>query len=128
MTFKFEKTEREWGEWEVTAQGYNDIGMQWKHKLLTVKPLQKLSLQYHFLRSEHWFILSGQGLLLVETPDMTRTIYAMLPGEAYHIDKGNIHQVKNTSAVDDLVISEIQYGIQCTEEDIVRLPEEEGLV
>jgi len=51
-----ERETRPWGEYVVI-----DKGDCFKVKRITIYPGEKLSLQYHNHRSEHWTIVSGIG-------------------------------------------------------------------
>ena len=48
------KTERPWGWYDVIDQGD-----RYKVKNIMVKPGQRLSLQKHHHRTEHWIVVSG---------------------------------------------------------------------
>lgn len=111
--------ETKWGRWYVTAEG---VG--WKTKILEIDPDQMISLQYHNKRSENWVIIQGHGMLLIEEGSGERYVFSIGETDHYWIDKGSLHQVKNTGRI-PLIIAETQLGI-CEEEDIVRL-DEKGL-
>ena len=101
--------ERGWGHYIVLEErdGY-------KLKELTVYPNHCLSYQKHELRSEIWFVKEGYGKLILndEVLDLTKF-------DTHHIMDGEWHQLVNGSK-NNLVILEIQYGINCDEEDIIR--------
>lgn len=105
-----------WGEYEVLLET-SSKGMVTKTKLLTINPGKNISKQYHSYRQETWFIVSGEGKLLVS--DALLTLY---PKQKYFIPLGAVHQVKNTGT-EPLVILEIQEGTYCREDDIMRLQE-----
>ena len=78
-------------------------------------------MQRHFNRSEHWFIT--KGIATVYTIDDNSTDYECL-GEYkmfdnLHITKGEWHQLANEQDT-PLKIVEIQYGTECSEDDIDR--------
>ena len=100
-----------WGSYEVLYEDENC-----KVKKLVVKPRQKLSLQYHYRRQEHWTCVSGVAEVFVgnQTGYMYPHDDIMVP---YHAN----HQIANPSETDDLVIIEVQTGEYFGEDDIVRL-------
>jgi len=111
------QTERPWGYYRVIHNELNVV----KVKELVVMPGEKLSMQRHFNRSEHWFIT--KGIATVYTIDDNSTDYECL-GEYkmfdnLHITKGEWHQLANEQDT-PLKIVEIQYGTECSEDDIDR--------
>ena len=109
-------TERPWGYYNVL---HNELGVV-KTKELVVMPGERLSMQRHENRSEHWFIVSG--VATVYTLDSSSDIE--LNGEykkfdRLHIERGEWHQLCNEEHV-PLKIIEIQYGTSCIEDDIER--------
>ena len=111
------QTERPWGYYKVL---HNELGVV-KVKELVVMPGEKLSMQRHQQRAEHWFIT--KGVVTVYTINSRTTDYELL-GEykmfdKLHIDKGEWHQLCNETE-SPLKIVEIQYGESCTEDDIER--------
>ena len=52
---------RPWGHYESIVDCLN-----WKVKMITVKPFEQLSLQKHLHRSEHWVVVKGQALVQVD--------------------------------------------------------------
>lgn len=114
--WKTPKTERAWGYYRVL----HEAGDQVKVKELTVDPGQRLSMQRHSQRAEHWFV--SEGTATVYTID--RSSDAELLGEFtrhqhIHIDRGEWHQLCNETN-QPLRVVEIQYGNNCVEEDIER--------
>ena len=104
------KEERPWGKFENLTEDENFLV-----KKLTVKPNQKLSLQYHNKRSEYWVIVEGKGLI---TLDDKETICE--PGSSFFIDKKKKHRIENLGSK-DLIIIEVQMGTKLSEGDIVRI-------
>ena len=110
------QTERTWGYYRVIHNELNVV----KVKELVVMPGQRLSMQRHFNRSEHWFIT--KGIATVYTIDGSTDLellgeYKMF--DNLHIDKGEWHQLANEQDT-PLKIIEIQYGTECSEDDIDR--------
>ena len=104
------KVSRPWGTYTTLKEeaGYNV-------KLITVRPGQSLSLQYHHHRSEHWTVVQGQGIVKIGDVD-----YPTGPGEHRYIPLGEKHRLTNQSE-EELVLIEVQMGSYLGEDDIVRL-------
>ncbi len=110
------KTYRPWGWYENLQE---DDG--YKIKTIYVNPNQKISLQYHNQRSEHWVVVFGEGELTLD--DEIRNVnigdYIFVPVMSKHrISAGN----------NGIMIVEIQMGKVCDEEDIVRIEDDYGRV
>lgn len=130
-TWSNEPVERSWGQWRV-FQNYTGA----KVKELTIRPHQSTSLQKHEHRQELLNAISGKGLVACATEHYTYDEFgqktstrlmmtnAILDSDARYggdlcIRAGQWHQIQNPFDT-DLVIVEIQRGLQCLEEDIVR--------
>lgn len=100
---------REWG-WHFTILSRKHF----KIKLLRFKPLQSCSLQYHNYRSELWLFFKGRGNF-VSTGGITR----VEAGEIMLVHAKEMHQY--TSGSIPTYVIEIQFGMKCIEEDIVRI-------
>lgn len=101
---------RPWGFFESLQQG---PGFQVKR--LVVKPRQKLSLQKHAQRSEHWVVV--QGVAQVINGEQQLELQA---NESTFIPMGTIHRLENPGEI-DLVVIEVQTGSYLGEDDIVRI-------
>ena len=101
---------RPWGCYEDI-----DAGDRFRVKRITVDPGQKLSLQYHHHRAEHWVIVSG-------TARVTRGDEVVLLGEnqSIYIELGQHHRLENPGKV-PLKLIEVQTGTYLGEDDIVRV-------
>lgn len=113
--WKTPKTEREWGYYRIL----HSDGPETKVKELVVNPNQKLSLQRHQYRSEHWHVSNGTATIkfgkdLNSIETLVRTQH-----EECSIPAGCWHQLINDTD-EELKIVEIQYGSLCIEEDIER--------
>jgi mannose-6-phosphate isomerase len=108
-------TQRPWGSYVVL-----DEAADHKLKRIVVLPHKRLSLQTHRLRSEHWFVVRGIGVVTVG--DTTVGVGA---GDAVDIGVQVAHRVENTGD-DDLVFIEVQHGESFSEDDIVRLEDDFG--
>jgi mannose-6-phosphate isomerase-like protein (cupin superfamily) len=114
--WKAPKTERGWGYYRVL----HEHGTQVKVKELTVDPGQRLSMQRHQDRAEHWFVAEGTATVY----SINRKSDAELLGEFVqhqhiHIDRAEWHQLCNETN-QPLRVIEIQYGMRCDEQDIER--------
>jgi mannose-6-phosphate isomerase-like protein (cupin superfamily) len=106
---------RPWGFYEVLMEkpGY-------KVKSLTVFPQGEISLQRHAHRNEHWYIVSGEGLV---TKNESRV--RVLPGDSVDIPVNEIHRVTNIGG-QNLIFIEISRGDYLGEDDIERLEDKYG--
>jgi mannose-6-phosphate isomerase len=103
--------DRPWGSYDVL-----DEGESFKVKRLVINPGQRFSYQRHTLRSEHWYVVSGYGVVTLDDREQR-----VRPGDAIDIPVGAAHRAANTGTRDDLVLIEIQTGSYFGEDDIVRL-------
>lgn len=111
-----ECTERPWGWYASTfaVEGF-------KTKVFVVNPKQRLSLQSHAHRKELWSIVSGEGVCTVDDKQ-----FNVAKDASVVIPQGAKHRIENSSASDNLVISEVQFGDILTEDDIVRYEDDYG--
>lgn len=107
---------RPWGRWE---EYLNEPG--YRVKRIIVSGGKRLSLQKHAQRSEHWVIVSGQGIVTLDNEKRRVSV-----GDTLSIPTGGIHRIENDGAC-DLIFIETQLGI-CVEEDIIRLEDDWGRV
>ena len=115
--WKAPKTERQWGYYRVL---HEVPGM--KVKELTVDPGASLSMQRHFKRAEYWIVSEGKAVVNTELDSgYAAPPKTLEPHDEMHIPVKGWHQL--TNPFDEPVkIVEIQYGKDCTEEDIERRP------
>ena len=114
--WKCPKTTRPWGYYRVL----HEQAQQVKVKELVVEPGQRLSMQRHQDRAEHWFVAEGQARVygLDRSTDLDLVgIYDQF--EHIHINQQQWHQLSNETNL-PLRVVEIQYGSRCTEDDIQR--------
>lgn len=109
------KDKRPWGKWEML---YQEKGM-WIKKI-TVKPGQRLSLQYHLKRKEKWTIIKGYGCMTLE-----KAQYIVVEGDQISIPYRAQHRICNPSELNNLVIIEVALG-KPDENDIVRIEDDYG--
>jgi mannose-6-phosphate isomerase-like protein (cupin superfamily) len=110
-------TKRPWGSFEVLSDAPDH-----KVKRIIVEPGGVLSLQRHKQRSEHWFVVSGQGIASVDGKN-----YSVQTGSSVDIPSKKTHRLENPST-EKLVIVEIQTGEYFGEDDIERLEDKYGRV
>lgn len=104
-----ERGERPWGTYTVL-----DENSSYKIKRIEVLPGQRLSLQKHHHRSEHWIVVSGTAL--VTNGDKVSQVNV---NESTYIPIGIQHRLENPGKI-LLVIIEVQNGEYLGEDDIVR--------
>ncbi len=104
---------RPWGEWRVV-----DLGEGYVVKRIVVAPGHRLSLQRHFGRAEHWFVVSGSGKVT-----LGRTVRRVRAGSAIDIPVECVHRLENDGK-SALTLVEIQHGKLLDEADIERLSDD----
>jgi cytidyltransferase-like protein len=113
--WKAPKTIRPWGYYRVL---HEVPGM--KVKELTVEPNQSLSMQRHTFRSEYWIVSEGTAVVNSQMDSgYSMPAVTLTKHQEFKISAGEWHQLTNPFDVPVKVV-EIQYGKQCTEEDIER--------
>jgi cytidyltransferase-like protein len=114
--WKAPKTDRTWGYYRVLHESKKQI----KVKELTVNPGSRLSMQRHKERSEHWFVDSGIATVYTLDSSSDVELFGVYnKHQSLHIPVGTWHQLVNEHS-EPLKLIEIQYGTNCTEEDIER--------
>ncbi|MCQ2753942.1 MAG: mannose-1-phosphate guanylyltransferase/mannose-6-phosphate isomerase [bacterium] len=108
---------RPWGYYTVLAQGKGFLT-----KMIHVNPGQKLSVQSHEHRSEHWVVLEGMAKVVLEGKE-----HILSPGHSVDIAVKAIHSLQNPYE-NDLKIIEVQKGDLLIEEDIIRYEDMYGRV
>jgi len=106
---------RPWGSYETT-----DHGHRFRVKRLVVNPGQKLSLQMHHHRAEHWVVV--QGTAKVERDGET---ILLAENESAYIPIGTRHRLENPGRI-PLYLVEVQTGAYLEEDDIVRFDDVYG--
>jgi len=108
--------ERPWGYYVVLEEDKD-----YKIKKVIIQPGQKLSLQLHYHRSEHWVVVSGFAEVNLNGGQIM-----LVKGESVFVPIGVKHQLKNPGII-PLEVLEVQIGEYLREDDIVRFPEESFL-
>lgn len=104
---------RPWGEYWVLEDADTH-----KVKKILVNPGGRLSLQYHFKRSEVWTVISG-----IATITINNEIKDYHHGDVAIISQGAHHRVENKSD-EPLILIEVQHGTYFGEDDIVRIEDD----
>ena len=104
---------RPWGNYTILLK---KDGFQIKK--ITVNPHQRLSLQYHYHRSEHWVVVSGTA----EVVNGDKTFFVRT-GESTFVQSGVKHRLSNPGIM-PLEVIEVQIGDYLTEDDIVRIDDD----
>jgi mannose-6-phosphate isomerase len=106
---------RPWGRYDVLADAPTH-----KVKRITVEPGRRLSYQTHAHRSEHWFVVAGEGIVTLDGVE-----HPVGAGSAIDVPLGAAHRMASTG-VDPLVFIEVQRGESFSEDDIERLDDDYG--
>ena len=110
-----EEDHRPWGYYRVLADEVDH-----KVKMIVVHPGQRLSLQRHRRRSEHWYIVQGNAVVKKDENDIP-----VQAGSSVDIPVGAWHRISNPGA-DNTVFIEIQTGDYFGEDDIERSQDDYG--
>ena len=100
---------RPWGYYTCMNSGEGYLT-----KTICVMPKQKLSLQSHNHRSEHWVVLEGTALVMLEDKE-----YTVKAGDSIDIPLKAKHSLQNPYDT-ELKIIEVQKGDYISEDDIIR--------
>ncbi len=106
---------RPWGSYQSI-----DDGERFQVKHIRVKPGEKLSLQKHHHRAEHWIVVQG-------TAKVTRgeETFLISENQSTYIPIGDVHRLENPGKI-PLDLIEVQTGSYLGEDDIVRLEDTYG--
>ena len=106
---------RPWGEYTVLIeQG------RYKVKRLTVAPGQKMSLQKHEQRSEHWVVVTGEVTIIRGEEELI-----LKSNEGVTIPVGTMHRIENRGS-ESAELIEVQLGDYVGEDDITRFEDDYG--
>lgn len=106
---------RPWGKYDSI-----DMEARYQVKRITVNPGQKLSVQMHHHRSEHWIVVSGTALVGIDGKERLVT-----ENQSVYIPLGATHFMANPGKV-PLELIEVQSGSYLGEDDIVRFEDVYG--
>jgi mannose-1-phosphate guanylyltransferase/mannose-6-phosphate isomerase len=106
---------RPWGSYESLV-----VSDRFQVKRIVVNPGQRLSLQMHHHRAEHWIVVSGTAEVTCE--DKT---FMLGEDESTYIPLGHKHRLANPGRI-PLELIEVQSGTYLGEDDIVRFDDQYG--
>jgi len=110
---------RPWGVYYVLEDKPN-----YKVKKIVVNPENRLSLQSHKHRSEHWVVVSGTATVEIRNSEIENEWVSDLhPNESCYIKMDTKHRLANYGKI-PLVIVEVQVGEYTGEDDIVRFEDD----
>lgn len=101
---------RPWGFYESI-----NLGDRHQVKRIIVNPGQRLSLQKHFHRSEHWVVVKGTGEITINGE-----VRVLQENESTYIPIAAVHRLSNPGQI-PLELIEVQVGSYLGEDDIVRI-------
>jgi mannose-1-phosphate guanylyltransferase / mannose-6-phosphate isomerase len=107
------KVHRPWGSYQSV-----DNGERHQVKRIMVKPGERLSLQKHHHRSEHWIVVRGTARVTVN-----ETVTTVHENESIYIPMGAVHRLENPGKI-LLELIEVQTGSYFGEDDIIRLEDD----
>jgi mannose-1-phosphate guanylyltransferase/mannose-6-phosphate isomerase len=108
---------RPWGAYDLIDQGPG-----YQVKRISVKPGERLSLQLHHHRAEHWVVVAG--IAKVRLGEEERLLKA---NQSIYIPAKEKHSLENPGS-DLLELIEVQTGSYLGEDDIVRFEDRYGRV
>ena len=100
---------RPWGSYTILEEG-----LRYKIKRVVVNAGEKLSLQKHSHRSEHWVVVRGTAKVTIGA----REIFVH-ENESVYVPKSTLHRLENSGKI-PLEIIEVQNGEYLEEDDIER--------
>ena len=103
-------TYRPWGSYTILEEGE-----RYKIKRIVVNPGERLSLQMHYHRSEHWVVIKGAAKVTIGEQDSY-----VHENESIYVPKSTLHRLENPGKV-PLEMIEVQNGEYVGEDDIVRV-------
>lgn len=101
---------RPWGSFTLLERGE-----RYKIKRITVYPGEKLSLQMHHHRSEHWIVVRGTAKVSIGDKE-----FYVHENESVYVPKSTVHRLENPGKI-PLELIEVQVGEYVEEDDIKRL-------
>jgi len=106
---------RPWGFYESLINGE-----RFQVKRIVVKPGEKLSLQKHFHRAEHWVVVAGTAMVTRDAE-----VIMLRENESIYLPLGCTHRLDNPGRI-PLTLIEVQVGSYLGEDDIVRFEDTYG--
>jgi len=109
------KVYRPWGSYDALQEG-----ARYKVKHLVVKPGERLSVQLHHRRAEHWVVVAGTARVLIGDE-----VHALSENQSIYIPRETRHSLENPGEL-PLELIEVQTGDYLGEDDIVRFEDRYG--
>ncbi|MEX0624884.1 MAG: mannose-1-phosphate guanylyltransferase/mannose-6-phosphate isomerase, partial [Saccharospirillum sp.] len=109
------RVHRPWGSYKTI-----NLGNRHQVKRITVKPGEKLSVQMHHHRAEHWVVVSGTANVTIGEVSQI-----LSENESVYIPIGTVHALENPGKI-PLELIEVQTGSYLGEDDIVRFTDRYG--
>jgi len=106
---------RPWGFYERLI-----LADRFQVKRIVVWPGQKLSLQKHYHRAEHWVVVAGCAEVTCDA--QVRMVHE---NESIYLPLGSVHRMENPGKI-PLAVIEVQTGAYLGEDDIVRFEDTYG--
>jgi len=106
---------RPWGKYDSI-----DNGSRYQVKHISVKPGEKLSIQMHHHRAEHWIVVHGTAKVTINDQQQLLT-----ENQSVYIPIGAVHSLENPGKI-PLELIEVQSGAYLGEDDIVRFSDRYG--
>ena len=106
---------RPWGSYQSLV-----VADRFQVKRIIVKPGERLSLQMHHHRAEHWIVVSGTAEVTCED-----RVFMLGEDESTYIPLGHKHRLANPGRI-PLELIEVQSGTYLGEDDIVRFDDQYG--
>ena len=106
---------RPWGFYESLT-----LSDRFQVKRIVVKPGNKLSLQKHFHRAEHWVVVAGTALVHRDGEEIL-----LRENESVYLPLGSVHRLENQGKI-PLILIEVQVGSYLGEDDIIRFDDTYG--
>jgi mannose-6-phosphate isomerase len=110
-----ERVEKPWGHELIWARGKGYCG-----KVLFVRAGEALSLQYHRVKDESWYVLDGRARVELGDSGAALEEAVLEAGDALRLPPGTVHRVTaiedtrileaSTPELDDIVRLEDRYG------------------
>jgi mannose-6-phosphate isomerase-like protein (cupin superfamily) len=111
-----QRVEKPWGHELIWSKTDRYAG-----KILVVTAGQSISLQFHKVKDEAWYVLSGRGKLELGAPgERMLNSEVVGPGASFHFPPGTVHRL---TAVEDTTIVEVSTPEL---DDVVRLEDRYG--
>jgi mannose-6-phosphate isomerase-like protein (cupin superfamily) len=115
-TFEPRAVDKPWGSELIWAESEHYAG-----KVLFVKAGESLSLQYHEVKDESWYVLEGRAKLeLGRVGEESLETVEIAPGQAFRFRPGTVHRV---TGIEDTRILEVSTAHL---DDVVRLADVYG--